>query len=687
MNEHVREHLRELRSGAGARREAFQSRLREQLRPLLNEQAEWKFELTTEFGRQDLQLCAAFLAGNAEERAFANLWLRRIPFATVDRCVPGPTTANPGAAAAGQRHFGIFDTSIACEYLLLFAEQLEPETEQLLLRYLAEGLEDYPGMPAPDFQFHGYNTNMPAMAVKTLICGGELLHDERSLEVGRWKLRRLAGQLSRAGVISEYNSPNYTPDTVGQLSTLARYARDPECQELAAKCARRVWLDLAAHYHPGLRTPAGPFSRAYAHDYNGYLSSECGLLWFLFGPEATAFSALEAITPRPGLELMHGNDWLEHAARLCWYSLLDDFLLEEETAALFLSKSYPFEVRASAEHGDAGDGFSPIKRTALVTRLEADFALGSVSFPFLNGVQTASCHLAGKPLAASGVAPVLYPVYSVNQERPGNREYNDFQRRTYGEAEFHNRATLVTVQEEKSVLVSAIPHRTLTGTPVTELELLLVAPDAFGQFGGFFDAGGKPLEPGKRYPADAWYGAVLGGAFAAIHPLAGNPGALPAPEVELYRNGQYQLLAIRNYRGAERRFTREELCACFNGFTLEAAAAADYHGSLSAFLEALQAAQWEDQFYFRTRRLRYQRPALPDRPELQLALDYSSWADGSALRTVNGRYAPEPVWQLTGETAIPPLLGQDGCPVPPGVPYRSLQVAFCPDEPWAIFHH
>ncbi len=652
-----------LRAGKAERQREFLQAVRDYFRPMLNSDGGWNIELTQESGRLDLQLCSAFYMGDAADVSLANNLTRRSPVSVFN----------------GHR-FDIFQTSIACHHLAVFGDKMEPETIEWCEQVISEGCSPCPGTPAPDLQFHGYNDNMPAMATKTLILGGEMLGCSNWIENGLWKLRRFAELLTRWGLISEYNSPNYTLDTIHNLSTLARHARNEECRMLAEKIVRRIWLDLAAHWHPQGRCPAGPFSRAYMHDFNNYLSSLNCFAWILFGSEVSAVSALESIRPREGITCMHNNDPLEHSVRMAWYALTDDSLLGDDTAALFLHKPDLFELNASAMQGDTDE--AALKKTTAITFMTKDYSLGSASFAFCGGEQTTSLYATG---CGDKISPIIGQRYLLDDEIPGRIASGDWHHRTNGPAEFFNHATAVTVQHHGTALASYVPHRNLSGKEISCLRLALIAPRSVDQFEGFIDASGKPLIIDCEYPVKHWYGARLGSAIIAFRPLAYSAIGLPDAKIVARRNEWYDYLEIVNYEGAVRKFSRAELSGMLNGVAFEIASASDWNKP-EAFIQALRnASKFEDQFFGHTRRLRYYRSALPDRAEVMLMLNYSTPFDGCAERVVNGKIAPEPIWECTG---IPqdslPLMGADGVIAPPGLPWDDLTVHWAPKEKWFI---
>ena len=68
-----------------------------------------------------------------------------------------------------------------------------------------------------------------------------------------------------------------------------------------------------------------------------------------------------------------------------------------------------------------------------------------------------------------------------------------------------------------------------------------------------------------------------------------------------------------------------------------------------------------------------------------LALNYSTSFDGVAERIINGKLAPEPVWECTDipEESLPFMQG-DGVIAPAGIPWEDITVHWFPDRKWAI---
>ena len=172
------EQIRHLRAGQAARIADFLATARNFFRPMLDPRtAGWTIELTSEFGRLDMQLAVAFLeSDDAPDRTLANRLVCRAPIATFP----------------GGHRFDIFQTSIAAHLLARYESRMEPATVAWCEQVLREGCPNNPGMTTPDYQFHGYNDNMPAMTCKTLILGGERLGQPGWVEFGLHRLEQAA---------------------------------------------------------------------------------------------------------------------------------------------------------------------------------------------------------------------------------------------------------------------------------------------------------------------------------------------------------------------------------------------------------------------------------------------------------------------------------------------------------------
>ncbi|MHB9134162.1 MAG: hypothetical protein ACYDBB_24085 [Armatimonadota bacterium] len=660
-------HAAHLRAGQRERIACLCAALRERMRPFLQEDGTWQEGLGEYYGRVNLWLAPAFYEGDAADNALAD---RLIQQATIE-------------AYDGYR-FNIFQTNIACQLRIRYGHLMDDDPRAWCEQVITEGNRPFPGNAQSDYQFHGYNDNMPAEATKTLILGGELLGREDWLKNGLWKLRRLAGILSRRGMMSEYNSPTYSALTVHAIGSIAEYARHEEARELAAGIEQRIWTEMAAMWHPGARGFAGPHSRTYHADLANAMNFAKRLVWIVLGEEVTGLEPLHGLTDEyPVVRLYNGSD-VYFAASTAWYASGDYHGLTPEIAALFLEKPDPFEVIATAEQGDSPNG--PLKVTTNTAFLRDAYSLGTTAYTFIGGEHTTSLFITADNGSIAG--PTAFTRYLVDGEVPGipsrstEGQYSDY------EKDFYGHATAITVQHQASALVSYVPHRTLADREVSHLRLAWIMPTGLHQVDELRIGPQEITAWEGSFDARQWCGVRLGKALVAFRPLAYNAPGGEARPLTLHTSAHHAWLELTNYQGDPRQFEREELERLLNGMAVEVARSADY-SDLATFLAELQAATaFEDIFFFHTRRLRYQRQALRDRAAVTLDLSYSTYSDGVALRTVNGRPQPELIWQATGIPAETlPFLGEGNAYIPPlGLPWDNLSVYWYP-QPSAIHEH
>ncbi|HAI14198.1 MAG TPA: hypothetical protein DCM28_21010 [Phycisphaerales bacterium] len=663
------------------RQQAFYAAAREFFRPVLNDSdASWKIPLTHEQGRIDLQIAYAFLAGDDRDVELANKLIRRAPVPVFE-------------SGSGQTHrFGIFLTSLAAEVLTRFEDRLQDSTIDFCEQLLREGHGDLPSNWAADYQFHGMNDNMPAMACKSLILGGQRLGREDWCDMGQWRLEQFANQLSRHGLIGEYTSPNYTPDTIHCLQVIATYANHPHTKQLAQDLANRIWLDLAVHWHPQARTLAGPFSRAYAADFNAHLSTLQAVVWTLWGDDVSGISPFKAMAPDPGLHVLHCGDLYEHTARMCYCVSIDQCMITPQIKALFESKPADYSAIATAEQGDCMD--SPCRVITSTMHMQPHASLGTASSCFCNGQQTAAMYITAAAAENSQTTgPVCFTKYLVDDEQPDWQTDSYWHRHLHGPGEYFNHATAITVQHQSSALLSYVPHRQqLVDQSHHRLRLAMIIPTGLHPLTQWACQSHRTqdahcLNHKVKHQAKQWFGFTLGQAMVAFRPLVCQADDTPMDcYVQLHQADRYTWFEVVNYAGDPRDFSTSQYAHMLNGMVIEVTAASSWESLDHWLADLVSNTRFMDYFYFNHRRLRYHRNPMLGQKPVELELIHSTWADGSAVRVVNGRRAPEPAWDVTGLPADSlSFLGSDG-PVmlPMTLPWEQLTAGWNPYSHWAI---
>jgi hypothetical protein len=601
--------------------------------------------------------------------------------------------------------FNIFDSNIAAALLVGAREVMAPDVRAKLKRLVRDSFSFKPGNRQPDYQFHGYNDNMPAKGTMGLVLGGELLGDAGAVAYGVWSLRQLRAMLVRDGINSEYNSPTYSPLTIHAMGEIAAHAQDAEARALARGIEERLWIDLAARFHPGLGVVAGPYARAYTIDTLAHVSCVAALLWFTLG-EGVNPSPMELFAPPDGLVVHHKGDYPFNIAQMCWFAT-GTYHIPDQARELFAGKRYPFRAVATAELGDAGPDF-PARPCRLESVHHADFSLGTVNTPFLGGEQTMSYFVTYKrrePVASFRDVGTVFTKLVVDDEMPGTIEQGEeipaagaewhtgerpvLRYANAGEADHvHAYANTVTLQADATALVATHPHLALGGNPDTgaggrtlsRLSELVIFPSHFGGADELL-VGGEARECWTGdVPPGAWIACRRGRLLMAIRPLAYSR-LFGHASIALERVENYELIRATLFQGEPRTFTRPELRFMCGGFIAEHASVDDYP-SLAAFVAELSAAQFTD-YYWTTRRLRYRRPA-GARPALEFELSWSQGSHEPRIAAINGRAVAHPPVQIDGvDPATLPFLHEPFHSVPSFFPWEDFSVEWG-DWPYAI---
>ena len=118
----------------------------------------------------------------------------------------------------------------------------------------------------------GY-TNIAIMgAFVTLIAGEQYDHEPYRL-YGLERLRKFHAFTKALGTFQEYNSPNYTPVAIIELSGIHSETRDTEALSLTEELLDIAWKMAAEHFHPATGQWGGPHSRSYRTMLNDYTLS------------------------------------------------------------------------------------------------------------------------------------------------------------------------------------------------------------------------------------------------------------------------------------------------------------------------------------------------------------------------------------------------------------------------------
>ena len=581
------------------------------------------------------------MAGPKSDQNLANAVLTCIDF-----------SSHLGAITAelGDPPFDIFVTNLAVHLLALHTDKLKPAVREKLEQWARPCLRDYAGDRQADYQFQGYNDNMPAKATLGMILGGEYFGDQQAVSHGLWNLRQLQDLLTRRGLLSEYTSPTYTPITLVSLTEIALHSRNDEARRIASFCAERVWADVLGHFHAPTGIMAGPYSRAYQPDSTAHLSTLSLILWLWHG---------EGVFPDPVKELgdfkvrmIHHHGSRADAVGLLGWAASSPIVPPRYLSRWARTRRYPFTVRATAERGqfrkfDAGE--------ILTTQYqEEDFALGTAEGDSWTQHQAEAFFLNYRlrsPVAGVEDVRTAYLRYFVDDEMPTDAHSLP----THG--------CLHTIQQGRTALVLGRPVLSLEGRPVRRLTFSLILPCHF-----------SPVE--KVEISDGHVFLQDGRIYVAIRPLNPCNWGTSQP-VRLEASNSYQCISFYNYEGVPRTFTRQELGRTLNGFAVSVSPVAE--GSFEKFRQRVLSADCVDYCQNGMRTVRYRTA------ETLLEMSYAVEEDRVRFGAINGRIVPRPVWEADGLPARRlPFLGESLPPNALNLPYHHLRTAWGPDLPWII---
>ncbi|MDP9236978.1 MAG: hypothetical protein M3P30_06205 [Chloroflexota bacterium] len=242
-------------------------------------------------------------------------------------------------------------------YILRYhAADLSPELEHDVRDAVALGLDEIDRLDV-----HPSYTNIALSDICNSIIGGETLAAGYYIERGTRRLDEWLEFTGRSGAPHEFNSPTYLAVDIQRLAFLAEYTADPALALKARVAEERLWLHVAAHYHPQLAQLAGPHSRSYFDGWSGADGYLKLILWRLLGDDA-----LRRPTPYALRTREEGEIGIALGTYHCPGYVLD----------MLRTTTYPY---ASQETTDAAAGLD------ITTYMTGSYALGTASRAYAVG--------------------------------------------------------------------------------------------------------------------------------------------------------------------------------------------------------------------------------------------------------------------------------------------------------------
>ncbi|HEY3416612.1 MAG TPA: hypothetical protein VGM23_06990, partial [Armatimonadota bacterium] len=658
-------------AGFHARREQWFALTRERIYEMVNPDGAGKLRQFDPPYREPIWILPALYSGSREYIDLAN----RMVVNVFDE-----TKFNPDAPVEKSgKEFGIFQSNALAALLHSFEPLLTPPAREVMAWHCEQVFKTFKGSGQADFKFHGANDNMPMMASKGLILGGEALGHAAAVRQGHWNLQQFRRLLSRAAWASEFNSSTYTPGTLSSCAKIATSSRDPEIRQLALDIEHRLWAEVLLHYHPGTKLQAGPQSRAYQADYAGHNGNLQFFLWLVFGEDVIGRDMIASFFYPDGTEIVgFGGNYYQMIAGFT--DLLDTELhIPAELAHFITDRGYPALLHGRSEAMGQYGGASGMYNTT--TYMEEDFSLGTVDRPMGGGEQTASLYVTYKrrpEVKTFRDASTVFFKYLISDERhdtPDISEDGGFSNEQF----IHNHGWCYSLQKDNVGLLLATPNLKNMPVETDTLKFSLVFPAHYGKISRSIIGAGPTLVGAQGESAEVVPVSVeTGEVFIHVQPLL--PTNLPRrAAVRFVQQKNYEILDFINYEGPARTFTRQEARGILNGVVLTVVSKGSY-ASLEAFHQAMSDSIITDYYLFDHRFFLFQRD--------DVAFEVLMTTDpfGVQTETIDGRHVTRPVFASNqlDVTKLPFMSG----PVAPNFPLfpwgDSLEVCYYPWNSWLI---
>ena len=653
------------------RRNELAAEIRRRLRPLLDEKAHSEKLMWWDQDRMELYGTNAFFLGNKKDIAFANTIIRHVK--EVLKPEPGPN---------------VFSANAIASILALHDSKLEPDTLKFSEEYL-EAVVPF-GMTA-DFQFHGYNDNMPVMWTWALTLAGDRFERKDFREVAWANLNQLKDLLRRRGTVAEYGI-GYATHRLTGIANIAECAKECEFRKMAEEIEARLWAEQLGHWHPKLGVICGASMRG-----GPPLPTEISALYcHVFGSDVEK-------PWMPVLEHLDSVEFVKESGKdpkeyvfcypLCY---LPEFAgatyhVPDKLAKLVYEKPENFSFQCTAENGYVNSGIfckqipvygvGGILITAkltdevvvikdapelgaqphgLTTFLGRNYGLGSSTVNMFNTSHALRCSYSRteKPVRKADLGD-MFIRYNINGKIPDGRNKNTYWKgKEYpAEAEnycnlYHDQGRHACLQHDNTVMCLMTPQYQ-EWWDVRNMRAELFFYQGEGKVKGVYVGGEKishfPFSTEKEERIDFDEGSV----FMSIHPLIGRHLERSCA-MKIWESEQYLVVSLYNYEGPSREFTQHEMPKLGNGFVMETRDAEEF-ADFASFQAQMAEARVLDQLYGGRRRVHYARPGL------RLSMHYCPYTHTRMQASVNGREQTIPQLAFTGgkERGLPFLDGKE----------------------------
>jgi hypothetical protein len=373
---------------------------------------------------------------------------------------------------------------------------------------------------------HPSYTNIVLSDICNSILGGEAIDDSAYVERGARLFDEWFAFTNEAGAPHEYNSPTYLAVDIGRMAALAEHTRDPRIALKARIAEERLWVHVAAHYHPALAELAGPHSRSYRDGWTGAGGYLKLVLWKLLGDDALRRTT--SYFPKGREE---GHIGVAESMYHCPPYVLD----------WLRAKRYPF---ATSERADAAGG------NDITTYMTDVYALGTAAASYGVGDpperwQQPNSLLLQFQREGDPSYGVMYARYVINDKTPGATMHESMR----DAEDFWDEGRFVGAQHRNRAIIAygLLPRVRPTQSYKLSLRILGGAKQPVW-------AGDRRTD---RFPAMVRAGEPIvvgvGAVYIAMIPLDPTNMGAEAP-IELSVSGDELVLDVYNYRGPPKSF-------------------------------------------------------------------------------------------------------------------------------------
>lgn len=544
---------------------------------------------------------------------------------------------------------------MAALLLRLHDDKLSSDARHRLLLALGINLEHIHD------HLYRYTENCATLNAYTLLEGAERFQEPRYAERALEWLQVYAQFMTHNGVTLEYLSTTYLPVTFCGLAAIINFTGNEEAVALAREIESRCWWGLAGAWHPGLRHSAGPSGRSYTTDSMAGTSLTRGIVWLALGDRACPSPwDLGVFDDPPGCAI-HQHDLPFHHGGLSWMAATE-YHLDEDTAALFYDKPYPFTLRASVditgyrEHEPAPSPtfnaerlggwrsgekvmvpatiFHPGGRAAISAYMTPDYGLGAASRTVYG--QTDFCFALwrknpdGDTLADQRTLFTRYVINDNFEEQLGRDDFS---------ALLPEQGRGGALADGPLALVWYAGGETVTHS-IARLRTCAILPAYFNDIDELF-IGDTPCPTLDGVSEnEEWVFLRDGVTYLGLHPLAlTDHGSRHA--IEITRAGSFRAISFINYDGPACNFHPAVLRQTTGGFLCCLGSATEW-GDFTNFRRSCQGATLTDTTYQSQRRMH----ARWEEYEVEMLWDMQT--EERILAKVHGKLLESPVLEFSG---------------------------------------